>query len=56
MEKEQIVVGGYGSVRLTPGLTNLLAQYVYTCLDYIDQLELSVLLRLGEHHGQAAIE
>ncbi|MFD1989916.1 saccharopine dehydrogenase family protein [Paenibacillus nicotianae] len=43
-------------VGLAPGLTNLLAQHVYTPLDHIHQLELSVLLGLGEHHGQAAIE
>jgi len=44
------------SVGLAPGLTNLLAQHVCTLLDHIDQLELSVVLGLGEHHGQAAIE
>lgn len=44
------------SVGLAPGLTNLLAQHVFIQLDHTDQVELSVLLGLGEHHGQAAIE
>lgn len=44
------------SVGLAPGLTNLLSQYVSEQLDHTDQLELSIVLGLGEHHGQAAIE
>jgi saccharopine dehydrogenase (NAD+, L-lysine-forming) len=43
------------SVGLAPGLTNLLAQQVHQQLDHTDRLELSIVLGLGEHHGQAAI-
>jgi saccharopine dehydrogenase-like NADP-dependent oxidoreductase len=42
------------SVGLAPGLTNLLARYVQTQFDHVHQLDIYVLLGLGDAHGSAA--
>ncbi|ASA21389.1 saccharopine dehydrogenase family protein [Paenibacillus donghaensis] len=44
------------SVGLAPGLTNLLAGEARRSMDETWQLDISVLLGLGDSHGQAAIE
>jgi saccharopine dehydrogenase (NAD+, L-lysine forming) len=43
------------SVGLTPGLTNLLARYFADLFDSVEQIDISVLLGLGEAHGADAI-
>lgn len=43
------------SVGLAPGLTNLLAAELHRRLDVTEQLDISIMLGLGERHGQAAI-
>ncbi|MFD1884402.1 saccharopine dehydrogenase family protein [Paenibacillus wenxiniae] len=43
------------SVGLAPGLTNLLAAELCRRLDDTEQLDISIMLGLGERHGQAAI-
>lgn len=44
------------SVGLAPGLTNLLAGEAKLSMDKVQQLDIAVLLGLGDSHGQAAIE
>ncbi|WP_342563834.1 saccharopine dehydrogenase NADP-binding domain-containing protein [Paenibacillus sp. FSL R7-0345] len=44
------------SVGLAPGLTNLLAGEAARSLDKAEQLDIGILLGLGDSHGQAAIE
>ena len=44
------------SVGLAPGLTNILAKYLYENLDQITDLELFVMLGLGEIHGDQAFQ
>jgi saccharopine dehydrogenase-like NADP-dependent oxidoreductase len=44
------------SVGLAPGLTNLLAGEAQRSMDQVQQLDISILLGLGDSHGQAAIE
>lgn len=44
------------SVGLAPGLTNLLAGEAVRSLDEVRQLDIGILLGLGDSHGQAAIE
>ena len=43
------------SVGLAPGLTNLLARQAHTQFDELVQLDIHILLGLGEAHGEAAI-
>lgn len=42
------------SVGLSPGLTNLLAHYIQTQFDALHQLDIYILLGLGDAHGAAA--
>ncbi|MDT8304922.1 MAG: saccharopine dehydrogenase NADP-binding domain-containing protein [Anaerolineae bacterium] len=42
------------SVGLSPGITNLLAGHSRGHFDVLEQLDIHVLLGLGEHHGEAA--
>lgn len=44
------------SVGLAPGLTNLLAGEAKLSMDEVQQLDIAILLGLGDSHGQAAIE
>lgn len=44
------------SVGLAPGLTNLLAGEARRSMDEVQRLDISILLGLGDTHGQAAIE
>ncbi|MGW8956710.1 saccharopine dehydrogenase family protein [Paenibacillus sp. NPDC055715] len=44
------------SVGLAPGLTNLLALQATQLMDQTDELNISLMLGLGDKHGQAAIE
>ncbi|MNB85451.1 Saccharopine dehydrogenase [compost metagenome] len=44
------------SVGLAPGLTNLLAGEAVRSMDEVKQLDIGILLGLGDSHGQAAIE
>ncbi|TYR81325.1 saccharopine dehydrogenase [Priestia megaterium] len=44
------------SVGLAPGLTNLLASHIKSCLDYTEAIDIYVMLGLGDRHGKAAIE
>ncbi|UQZ36174.1 saccharopine dehydrogenase [Paenibacillus sp. PK3_47] len=44
------------SVGLAPGLTNLLAKEATQSLDSTEQLDISIMLGLGDSHGQAALE
>jgi hypothetical protein len=44
------------SVGLAPGLTNLLAVDVASRLDTVDEIDIGLLLGLGEAHGAAAVE
>ncbi|WP_342419721.1 saccharopine dehydrogenase NADP-binding domain-containing protein [Paenibacillus sp. FSL H8-0168] len=44
------------SVGLAPGLTNLLALQATQLMDQTDELNISLMLGLGDRHGQAAIE
>lgn len=44
------------SVGLAPGLTNLLALQASRQLDTIDEINISIMLGLGDSHGRAAIE
>ncbi|WP_411347258.1 saccharopine dehydrogenase family protein [Paenibacillus sp. WLX2291] len=43
------------SIGLAPGLTNLLGAAVHQEMDHTDQLDISIMLGLGERHGEAAI-
>ncbi len=43
------------SVGITPGLTNLLASYAKSHCDDLQQLDIHILLGLGEAHGEAAV-
>jgi saccharopine dehydrogenase (NAD+, L-lysine-forming) len=43
------------SVGITPGLTNLLASHAKSQFDDLQQLDIHVLLGLGEAHGEAAV-
>ncbi|MCM3340673.1 saccharopine dehydrogenase NADP-binding domain-containing protein [Paenibacillus sp. MER TA 81-3] len=44
------------SVGLAPGLTNLLALGAHRLLGETDQIDLAIMLELGDAHGEAAIE
>lgn len=44
------------SVGLEPGLTNLLAAHAVTAFDQIQNLEIFVMLGMGDAHGDAAIQ
>jgi saccharopine dehydrogenase-like NADP-dependent oxidoreductase len=44
------------SVGLAPGLTNLLALQATQLMDQTDEVNISLMLGLGDRHGQAAIE
>lgn len=44
------------SIGLAPGLTNLLARQAKSLMDQTDDLEISIMLGLGDQHGRAAIE
>ncbi len=44
------------SVGLAPGLTNLLAGEARLMMDEVQQLDIAIMLGLGDSHGQAAIE
>lgn len=44
------------SVGLAPGLTNLLARHAQSLMDQTDAIDISIMLGLGDRHGQAAIE
>lgn len=44
------------SVGLAPGLTNLLSLHAAGLLDKTDQINISLMLGLGDSHGKAAIE
>lgn len=44
------------SVGLAPGLTNLMAQEAVRKMDSCDEIQITVMLGLGEKHGRAAIE
>lgn len=44
------------SVGLAPGISNLLARRTYEFLDRTDRTDITIMLGLGDAHGQAAIE
>ncbi|MCR8657464.1 saccharopine dehydrogenase NADP-binding domain-containing protein [Paenibacillus endoradicis] len=44
------------SVGLAPGMTNLMAHHASQRLDHTDQIDISIMLGLGDHHGKVAIE
>lgn len=44
------------SVGLAPGMTNLVAQYATRLMDQTDEIDISIMLGLGDQHGKAAIE
>jgi saccharopine dehydrogenase (NAD+, L-lysine-forming) len=44
------------SVGLAPGLTNLLASWVKKQLDDVQEIDIYLMLGLGDEHGKAAIE
>lgn len=44
------------SVGLAPGLTNLLARHTKSYLDNTEEMDIYVMLGLGDRHGRAAIE
>jgi len=44
------------NVGLAPGVTNLLALEAYRQLDRTEAIEITILLGLGDRHGQAAVE
>lgn len=44
------------SVGLAPGLTNLLARLAKSQLDHIQEIDITVMLGLGDQHGTGAIE
>ncbi len=44
------------SVGLVPGLSNLMAKEAYGLLEHTDRIDITLLLGLGDEHGQAAIE
>ncbi|MBD1373204.1 saccharopine dehydrogenase [Hazenella sp. IB182357] len=61
IESLEAVVDNHGaaavlSVGLAPGLTNLLASHVKSYLDYTEEIDIYVMLGLGDQHGTAAIE
>jgi len=43
-------------VGLAPGLTNLLARYAAEQLDQTEEINIAIMLGMGDQHGQAAIE
>ncbi|RXZ82962.1 saccharopine dehydrogenase [Paenibacillaceae bacterium] len=44
------------SIGLAPGLTNVLAKAAYGLLDETTEIDISIMLGLGDQHGKAAIE
>ncbi|MFS3915427.1 saccharopine dehydrogenase family protein [Bacillus australimaris] len=44
------------SVGLAPGLTNLLAAKTASMLSSVDQIDIGIMLGMGDQHGKAAIE
>ncbi|WP_337100638.1 saccharopine dehydrogenase family protein [Paenibacillus sp. YIM B09110] len=44
------------SVGLAPGMSNLLARHAKQQLDVADEIDISILLGMGDRHGKAAIE
>ncbi|TVX89862.1 saccharopine dehydrogenase [Paenibacillus agilis] len=44
------------SVGLAPGMTNLLAKYAKSLMDQTETIDISIMLGLGDSHGNAAIE
>lgn len=44
------------SIGLAPGLTNLLAAHAHRLLDEVTELDIFIMLGLGDRHGKAAME
>ncbi|WP_195575221.1 saccharopine dehydrogenase family protein [Paenibacillus sp. 1001270B_150601_E10] len=49
-------VSGLLSVGLAPGLTNLMALQAIELMDDAQQIDITIMLGIGDEHGQAAIE
>ncbi|SFL70130.1 Saccharopine dehydrogenase NADP binding domain-containing protein [Gracilibacillus orientalis] len=56
LEKEDILAPAVLSVGLIPGLSNLLANHVKELMPAVHQLDIDVLLGLGDDHGEAALK
>lgn len=54
--KHKLKAAAVLSVGLAPGLTNLLAAQAVQELDHTEQIDISIMLGLGDSHGQAAME
>lgn len=54
--KHKLKAAAVLSVGLAPGLTNLLAARAVQELDHTEQIDISIMLGLGDSHGQAAME
>ncbi|OAB41944.1 saccharopine dehydrogenase family protein [Paenibacillus glacialis] len=44
------------SIGLAPGLTNLMSLHAKNLMDQVDNIDISIMLGMGDQHGKAAIE
>ncbi len=44
------------SIGLAPGLTNLISLHAKNLMDQVDNIDISIMLGMGDQHGKAAIE
>nr|WP_257215618.1 saccharopine dehydrogenase NADP-binding domain-containing protein [Bacillus pumilus] len=56
LDQQHINATALLSVGLTPGLTNLLAAKAASALTSVEQIDISIMLGIGDQHGKAAIE
>ncbi|AHL73382.1 saccharopine dehydrogenase NADP-binding domain-containing protein [Bacillus altitudinis] len=56
VHQQQLNATAVLSVGLAPGLTNLLAAKAASILTSVEQIDISIMLGLGDQHGKAAIE
>lgn len=56
LDQQHISATALLSVGLAPGLTNLLAAKAASMLSAVDQIDIGIMLGMGDQHGKAAIE
>ncbi|MBD3858881.1 saccharopine dehydrogenase NADP-binding domain-containing protein [Bacillus sp. 28A-2] len=56
LDQQHIGATALLSVGLAPGLTNLLAAKAASMLSSVDQIDIGIMLGMGDQHGKAAIE
>ncbi|MGE6630567.1 saccharopine dehydrogenase family protein [Bacillus sp. NPDC077027] len=56
IKREAVKATAILSVGLAPGMTNLLAAKAASALDKVEEIDISVMLGIGDQHGRAAVE